>query len=279
MKKNRLIQWLALMLIGALLLCFAACKDKPVEPPTTDPFLTEPPTTTEPPTVAGSAIPGFWSIELRGVPTATTFTSEEAQWLPKVQIEMTTTNPETGLTAKNTYGGVTLRSLLSNYSIQAVSSVTVSSLSGAAVEYDAMMAMAENTVLAWEIDGAPIDAEPPLRMCPGSGTAEFFIKQVSSLSVVPTTAVPTTQTTFPTPPIGNVDPAPTQWSTYPSSVPGVEPPTEETRESTTESTTSTTTVTRTTEGTRSTYVYVPPSTDPTQPPTKPDWWPPGIDYP
>jgi hypothetical protein len=68
---------------------------------------------------------------------------------------------------------------------------------GYVATYNSDMAMADNTLLAWEMDGAPIDAEPPLRMCPGGGTSEMYVKLVSSINVaalspdqVTTTAVP-----------------------------------------------------------------------------------------
>lgn len=288
MRKNRLIQWLALLLTGALLLGFAACKSK-VEPPTTEPPTTDWETTTEEPTTPASAAPGFWIIELRGIPNYTSFSSEDAQYLPKVQVEMTTTNLETGLSVKNTYGGVTLRSLLSFYGVQAVVSVTVASITGASAVYNDAMAMAEDTILAWELDGAPIDAEPPLRMCPKSGSAELLIRQVSSINVVPgvpEVTQPSYAVTYAPPPMGNNQGANnttttrrTTWPTYDPSDPNVEPPTAPTTEPTT-----TVATTTTTTRTYTSYVYTAPSTvsrttttvRPTLEP--PEWWPPDVPY-
>ena len=277
MKKHRLIQWLALLLTGALLLCFAACRE--VDPPPTEPLDTEPEDIySEPPTVP--TVLGFWSIELRGVPNVANFTSEHAQYLPKVQFEMTTTNPQTGLADKYTYGGITLRSLLNYVGVQNVTSVTVASLMGTTVVYNEVMAMAEDTILAWEINGASIDSEPPLRMCPKSGPAEMHVWQVSSLDVVPAAAVPTDPypnnpyppPTYDPPPMGD-DSLPT-WST--SSVSGVDPPTTET----TTTTTTTTTNTILPPWTTRTYPsYVGPGTTATTAMTKPDWWPDGVEWP
>jgi len=310
MRKIRLIQWLALLLAGALLFGFAACNRTPDVPATEPPTTTEVPTTTEPPTTDASAVPGFWSIEIRGVQGVSTFTSEDARILPKVQMEMTSTNLETGLSAKVKYGGVTLRSLLTNFcGVQGVTSVTVTSISGVSAVYSAAMAMAEDTLLAWEVDGAPIDADPPLRMCPKSGTPEMLVRQVSSLNVVVGPAVPPTTygVVYPTPPMGHTNDynyttstrraTTTTWGTYPSSVSGVDqfttttPPTDEegnpiTEEPTTAvATTTASTTTRTTTTTKKPtvpYTYVQPTsrtTRTTTTTTKPPWWPEGLPYP
>lgn len=183
-RKAILYSWLALLLAGALLLGFAACGGtKPVDAPTS---ATQPLSTAgyeEPSSEDATEEPAAWRVEVRGVPGIVKFDSADAQALPKVEAEMTTTNTS-GFTVTNRYGGVTLRSLLAYLGVQYVSTVTVSSLDGNAVTYNAEMAMADNTLLAWEMDGAPIDAEPPLRMCPGSGPAEMYVKLVSSITVM-----------------------------------------------------------------------------------------------
>jgi len=299
MKKIRLIQWLALLLAGALLLGFAACnKAKPGNDPTepfdttTDPFEF----TTEPPTTPVINQPGFWSIEIRGVPNVNTFNSQDAQYLPKVQVEMTSTNLETGLASKVTYGGITLRSLLSFCGVQYVSSVTVASINGSSASYSPAMAMAEDTILAWEVDGALIDDEPPLRMCPKTGSAELLIKQVSSINVIagmPETTT-TTMPTYATPPMGNTYQPPyttrteaTTWGTFPSSVSGVDAPTgpQPTDEQGNPVTTTVPTTTTTTIRPATTkYVYTQPTTTTrttaTQKPTnpKPSWWPDDVEW-
>ena len=261
---------MALLLAGALLLGFAACNrgeggddETTTAPETTEITTTAPPTTT--------VAPGFWSIELRGVPNVSTFTSQHAQYLPKVQVEMSFTNIETGRADKHTYGGITLRSLLSYCGVPAVNNVTVTAMTGNSTTYSPAMAMAEDTILAWEVDGALIDDDNPLRMCPKSGTAELVVRQVSSINVVVGIPEPTTVTTYPT--YSNYTTRSTQrttWSTYPSSVSGITPPTtvaptnpDGTPVTTTLPTTvTTTTATTTTTRTRTSYIY-------TQPPPRP----------
>ena len=295
MKKTRMIRWMALLLAGALLLGFAAChKGDPDDGPTTEPLVTTTDPyefTTEPPTSAVAA-PGYWSIEIRGVPNITSFNSQDAQYLPKVQVEMISTNLETGLSSKVTYGGVTLRSLLTTFcGVSYVSSVTVSSISGASVVYNPVVAMAEDTILAWEVDGAPIDAEPPLRMCPKSGSAELLVRQVSSINVVvgmePTTvSVPA----YVAPPMGNTNDynyttttrrtTTTTWPTYQT-----DPTNPDSTPVTTTEPTTTTTTTTTTTRTYTSYVYSQPTTNSTRPTTTtrptltpPEWWPPDVPY-
>ena len=309
MKKIRLVQWLALLLAGALLLGFAACNGEGKEelttaPPTTTDLFEF---TTEPLTTTTAVMPGFWSIEIRGVPNITSFNSHDAQYLPKVQVEMISTNVETGLSSKVTYGGVTLRSLLMTFcGVQYVSSVTVSSINGSSAVYNPVMAMAEDTILAWEVDGAPIDADPPLRMCPRSGTAEMLIRQVSSLNVIPgMPEVTTTLPTYATPPMGYTNDynyttttrrtTTTTWSTFPSSVSGIEPPTappatdDQGNPITTPITTTTPPTTTTTTTTRryTSYVYTepPPRTTSTRSTAstkatsqRPDWWPEDVEW-
>jgi DMSO/TMAO reductase YedYZ molybdopterin-dependent catalytic subunit len=197
MKKNRTIQLLAVLLTGATLFALGACnkkgngKEKTTarESTTTELQFTA---VTDAPVAAA---PGSWRIEIRGVDTVTQFTSEDAKYLPKMELEMTTTN-SSGFTVTNKYGGITLRSLLSFCNVTNVSNVAVTSIDGYAANYNAAMAMAEDTLLAWEMDGAPIDTEPPLRMCPRSGTAEMYVQLVTSISV---SVLPPEQLTTTTP--------------------------------------------------------------------------------
>jgi len=143
-----------------------------------------------------------WHVEVQGIPDVLSFTNLDILHLSKVEIEMTTTN-NSGFTVTSKYGGVTLRSILNLFDVQDVSSVTVFSSEGSSVVYPQSVAMAEDTLLAWEIDGAPIDAKQPLRMCPRSGSADMYVRSVTGIRVDfaitgTTTASATTNTTKPT---------------------------------------------------------------------------------
>ena len=192
-RKPRIVSWLALLLAGALLLGIAACGDKKGGDDATD--IEETTTETEPTTEEVVADLSAWRIEIRGVPGIVKFDSLDAEALPQVETEMTTTN-SSGFTVTSRYKGITLRSLLAYINVQYVSSVTVSSMDGNTATYNADMVMADDTLLAWEMDGAPIETVPPLRMCPGSGTADDYVKLVSTINVrigrEPATTVPTT---------------------------------------------------------------------------------------
>lgn len=211
------LRWLALLLTAALMTTVAACgKDKE-----DDPTTTQPPVTGEysdvSNTAAGAGDIPAWSLEVRGVPTVTRFTSVDAQYLPKVEVSLTMQN-EFGVSATRKYGGVTLRSILNQFYVPNVVSVAVTSMSGATATYPQDLAMHQDTVLAWEIDGVPIDTQHPLRMCPGAGGGtEMFVESVAAINVSPLDPSMTT-TTLPT--YGQIvdingNPIPTISPTYP----------------------------------------------------------------
>jgi hypothetical protein len=245
----------ALLVTAVLVVTFAACgkKDKKDDPKTTAASLAA--TTPEAAAVAAD-IPA-WRIEVRGVPTITSFTSVDAQYLPRVEVEMTSVNA-LGITVTNRYGGITLRSMLNLFYVQDVVNVTVTAMDGSAKEYPQFVAMAADTILAWEVDGAPLETNPPLRMCTKSGESDLTVDMVSAVSIVPltpdmTTTMPATadipMLTYP------VDPG-----TYPA-LPPVAPNNNTTKPTTTEATTTTTTTTTTTKTTKPTgasYVYIGP---------------------
>ncbi|MCL2107097.1 MAG: molybdopterin-dependent oxidoreductase [Oscillospiraceae bacterium] len=196
--------WLALLLTGAMVFAFAACGKGGNETTTTTTteissftFTTPPDETSDIPVVAG-----VWQIEVRGIPGVNVFHSADAQYLQKYNVDMAVTDPATGLTMSNTYSGVRLKDIISYLGIQAVQSVAVYSIEGSVVSYDPMTAMADDTLLAWEMDGALIDAEPPLRMCPRSQShvPEMFVQRVSAIHVLPLSGelLPTEPITMPT---------------------------------------------------------------------------------
>ena len=236
----------ALLLTAALIATLAACNsddDKGDKTTTASATGSTTGTTLSTMPVSAAEIPA-WRIEIRGVPNITSFSSVDAQYLPKVEVEMTTMN--NGFNVTNRYGGVTLRSILNLFYVQDVISVDAISMDGRTVSLPQALAMAPDTVLAWEIDGVAIDTPSPLRICPKSGAAELYLDSISALTIAP--FVPGAVTTMPTTgPIVGPDnlPIPSQpittWSTYPTSiwVPPTPVPTDPT-------TTTTTTTTRTT---------------------------------
>jgi len=232
----------ALLLTAALIVTLAACKksDGPDEtttaPTTGDASIT---------TAAGvspisiAEIPA-WRIEVRGVPNVTSFSSVDAQYLPKVEVEMTTMN--NGFNVTNRYGGVTLRSILNLFYVQNVLSIDAIAMDNRTVTYPSALAMAGDTVLAWEIDGVPIDTQNPLRLCPKTGAADMYMNNLSALNIVPLdgTVTTTIPTTGPLLDLNNnpITAPPTTWSSYTTSIyiPPVTAPTDPTTTTTTTTT-------------------------------------------
>jgi len=103
--------------------------------------------------------------------------------------------------------------------------------------------MAGDTILAWEIDGVPIDTQHPLRICPKTGSADMYMDNLSALNIVPYVEGGPVTTTIPTmgPVVGpDGNPIPTTvWSTFATTT--YIPPTYTT--TSTEPTTTTTTTT------------------------------------
>ena len=195
-RQSLLLRIGALLLTAALIFTLAACKSSDDDGDTT----TVPTTGGEAVTTTTGAAPAtladvpVWHIEVRGVPNVTSFSSVDAQYLPKVEVEMTTMN--NGFNVTNRYGGVTLRSILNHIYVPNVLSVDAISMDNKTVTYPQQLAMAGDTILAWEIDGVPIDTPNPLRICPKSGAADMYMDNLSVLNVVPFDGtVPTTITT------------------------------------------------------------------------------------
>ena len=198
-RKKTMLRWLALAVVGAMLLALAACggrgsngnDDYPNgdEATTMTPGLTEVDVSVPP---AQGAFIGTWSIAVHGVDGITNFTSEDASYLPHIEVEMTSTNAA-GFTVTNRFAGITLRSLLSYIGVANVHHVTVSSIDGSSSTHHTQVAMAADTLLAWEMDGALFDTEPPLRMAAGTaGADEMFVRLLSSITVAPAPPEPVT---------------------------------------------------------------------------------------
>lgn len=126
---------------------------------------------------------GTWSVSVTGPDGDVAFTNAEAAALTPVTVEMTITNSN-GEAKTNEYTGVTLKSLLESLGITEVpNGVTVMADDDFAAEYSAELAMADDTILAWAINGELIDSDQPVRMCPGQGTGNQFVKNCAKVIV------------------------------------------------------------------------------------------------
>ncbi len=188
---KQIIRWAALLLAGALIFTFAACKtgDDPDNKSSTSStdggaWFTDPTQApTEQPVMND---PNAWRLTIRGA-NISEFTSNDAKFQTVIQnLPMTVTDPNYATTLTHQYTGITLKSILSFVGVPdyRVQSVTVTSANGKVVNYSAALALDEGTLLAWEEDGSPIKGNPPLKMCPKSGTLDNYVEMCTSIDIV-----------------------------------------------------------------------------------------------
>ncbi|MDR3312891.1 MAG: hypothetical protein LBS96_00360 [Oscillospiraceae bacterium] len=184
------IRWAALLLAGALIFAFAACGEKDNDPGASvsssvnggEAAYTEP---TEPTVLPVVNDPNAWRLEVRGG-NISEFTSNDAKYQTLYQnLSMTVTDVNYGVTTTHQYTGITLKSILEFVGVPPyrVQSVTVTSVTGKSVNYSAALALDETTLLAWEEDGAPIQTNPPLKMCPKNGSLENYVDLCASITI------------------------------------------------------------------------------------------------
>ncbi len=185
--KKKVLLVIAVLLVFIMML--AGCKkEEPAPAPETLPAQTtseetETPaeTAAETPAEVSSNI-GEWSIAIEGVEGVKEFTSADAAGLAAKTVEMTLTN-KNGESKTNEYTGVTLKSILDFVGAKDVTSVIVYASDDFSAEYDEKLINADDTLLAWAIDGKPIEGETPIRMCPAQGTGNQFIKNAAKIEV------------------------------------------------------------------------------------------------
>ncbi|MCL2531007.1 MAG: molybdopterin-dependent oxidoreductase [Oscillospiraceae bacterium] len=182
MKKHRILQALALLLTVVVLVLIAACgntngPDLPYDYTTNGDYTTDE-------TVGVDLGQITWRVEIRGVAGITQFTNLDADLLPVAEVSMPVTTAQ-GFTVTQTFRGVSLRAMLGFLGVHNVHNVMVSSVDGTNVNLDRDLAMHEDTILAWEQDGSPINTEPPLRLAPGAGTAAQHVRLVNAITVAP----------------------------------------------------------------------------------------------
>ncbi|MDR2524964.1 MAG: hypothetical protein LBC83_02040 [Oscillospiraceae bacterium] len=190
--KKRL-RWGALLLALLLALGFAACtkrsegkstaSDPGAQPVAGDESRGDPNLSAMEATTA----PNYaWRIAVRGA-NISEFTSNDAKFCQTVtNLAMTVTDAAYGIATTRTYTGITLRSLLGFVGVPAekVQSVTVRSVTGQSVVYPADLALDSGTLLAWEMDGLPLESSPPLKMCAKKGAVTDYVEVCASISIV-----------------------------------------------------------------------------------------------
>ena len=158
-----------LMMATVLMIFTAACNagDKDESTPT--------------PTPATDNIPE-WSLAIARGDGETAFTSVDAALLSVHTIEVTTTGKD-GVETTSTYTGARLSDILGKIGVTDFTSLTVASSDGFEIEFDRALALADDTLLAWERDGKELDTDPPLRMAPAQGTANQFVKSTAKIII------------------------------------------------------------------------------------------------
>ena len=183
------VRWVALLLAGAMIFAFAACKrgDDNKESGTTRPTTVMEDFSFEMPseqTVA--ADPNAWRLVIRGG-NISEFTDNDAKFQQLWQnVPMTVTDTSYGITITHQYTGITLKSIMEFVGVppSKVQSVNVTSITGKTVNYSAALALDEGTLLAWEEDGSPMQGYPPLKMCTKSGSLENYVDLCASIDII-----------------------------------------------------------------------------------------------
>ena len=103
--------------------------------------------------------------------------------LDSVTVQATVTD-SSGFPVACTYSGAKLSDILLSAGVTQLSQVAVSGADGYAVLYSRSLALAEDTILAWEKDGEPINGNPPLLMIPVQGEDVQIVKYVSKIIVL-----------------------------------------------------------------------------------------------
>jgi hypothetical protein len=125
---------------------------------------------------------GTWTLLIEGVPGVTQFTSADAAKLKSVTIEMTITNSR-GESRTNSYTGIPLKAILNAIGAKNVSSLKVAASDGFEAVYDAKLINADDTLLAWAMDGQLLEGEAPLRMSPKQGVGNQFVRNTAKIVV------------------------------------------------------------------------------------------------
>jgi len=112
------------------------------------------------------------------------FGSVDAAALSVLTMEATLRNSR-GEENTSTYTGVRLADVLKAVGASDFSSLTIIASDDFSVSYSRDLAMADDTLIAWEIDGAILTTDPPLRMAPKQGVGNQFVRQVVRIVVNP----------------------------------------------------------------------------------------------
>ena len=125
---------------------------------------------------------GEWTVTVVTASGEVEFTSADAKKLGAVTIEATKTNKNSeSITSE--YTGVKLSDVLTHVGVSNFTGLTVEASDSFAADYDREIALSDDTILAWAVDGKLTDGENPLQMAPKNGTGNQFVKQVAKIII------------------------------------------------------------------------------------------------
>ena len=180
MKKVKVI-----LLTGTLLLlsvfCFASGQQAGSQPGT--PAAPSQPSVAQAaePQAAVSVIPE-WMLTIVTPGGEKQFSSKDAAALTRITMEATLRNSR-GEENTNIYTGVKLADVLKAAGVSDFSSLSIIASDDFSVSYTRDLALADDTLIAWEIDGVTLTTDPPLRMAPKQGVGNQFIRQAVKIVV------------------------------------------------------------------------------------------------
>ena len=145
---------------------------------------------------------GTWSVNIVVNGTSHTFTSADAAKLTAYTVTASYVN-KANTTVSNSYTGVKFKDVLKSIGVTDVQSVSAKGTDGYAMspDYTEAIAMNDNTLIAWGMNNAAMDASHgPVMLIPGgSGTQSGqFLKAAGTITVTGATLEKTTTTTTPT---------------------------------------------------------------------------------
>ncbi|MDR1802432.1 MAG: molybdopterin-dependent oxidoreductase [Treponema sp.] len=104
------------------------------------------------------------------------FSSVDAAALSRITMEATLRNSR-GEESTNTYTGVKLADVLRAVGVSDFTGLSIIAADDFSVSYTRDLALADDTLIAWEVDGEAYTTEPPLRMAPKQGVGNQYIRQ------------------------------------------------------------------------------------------------------
>jgi hypothetical protein len=171
------------VLITALLLitvfCYARGQAEPSQPGAAPAAAV--PESIAPITAALSPIPK-WTLTIVTTAGEKLFSSADAAALNRITMEATLRNSR-GEESTNIYTGVKLADVLKAVGVSDFASLSIIASDDFSVSYSRDLALADDTLIAWEIDGEIPTYDPPLRMAPKQGVGNQYIRQAVKIVV------------------------------------------------------------------------------------------------